>query len=122
MNKKTRKIIYWVSTILMCGIFTFSAQMYLRNPDRVAGFFEALSYPTNLVYPLAVAKILGIIAVLSDISKVLKEWAYAGFFFDALLATLAHYVAGHEILMSGAALVLVIISRVFWDRDTAQVA
>ena len=120
MNNKTRKIIYWISTILMCGIFTFSAQMYLRNPEMVAGFFDMLSYPTNLVYPLAIAKILGIIAVLSNVSKVLKEWAYAGFFFDAVLATVAHYVAGHDIMMSGAAVVLVIISRVFWNRDAAK--
>ncbi len=106
----------------MCGIFTFSAQMYLRNPDMVAGFFEMLDYPTNLVYPLAIAKILGIIAVLSNVSNVLKEWAYAGFFFDAVLATLAHYVAGHAISMSAAAIVLVVISRVFWDRTSAKVA
>ena len=122
MNDKVKKIIYWISTILMCGIFTFSAQMYLRNPEMVAGFFEMLDYPANLVYPLAIIKILGIIAVLSNVSKVLKEWAYAGFFFDAVLATLAHSVAGHDILMSASAIVLVVISRIFWDRDTAKVA
>ena len=122
MNDKTKKIIYWVSTILMCGIYTFSAQMYLRNPDMVAGFFEMLHYPTNLVYPLAIAKILGIIAVLSNVSKFLKEWAYAGFFFDAVLATLAHFVAGHDILLSAAAILLVIVSRVFWDRNNVTTA
>lgn len=105
----------------MCGIFTFSAQMYLRSPDMVAGFFEMLDYPTYLVYPLAIVKILGIIAVLSNLSKVLKEWAYAGFFFDAVLATLAHYVAGHAILLSATAIVLVIISRVLWDRSPSKV-
>ncbi len=106
----------------MCGIFTFSAQMYLRNPDMVAGFFEMLDYPTYLVYPLAILKILGIIAVLSNVSRVLKEWAYAGFFFDAVLATLAHYVAGHAILMSATAIVLVVISRIFWDKSSTEVA
>jgi len=104
----------------MCGIFTFSAQMYLRNPDMVAGFFEMLHYPTYLVYPLAIAKILGIIAVLSNVSQVLKEWAYAGFFFDAVLATTAHYVAGHDILMSASAVILVITSRIFWNRNTTK--
>ncbi len=96
--------------------------MYLRNPDMVAGFFEMLHYPTNLVYPLAIAKILGIVAVLSNVSRFLKEWAYAGFFFDAVLATLAHFVAGHDILLSAAAVVLVIVSRVFWDRSNAKTA
>jgi len=122
MNEQAKKIIYWISTILMCGIFAFSAQMYLRNPEGVAGYFEMLNYPTNLVYPLAIAKILGIIAVLSNLSKVLKEWAYAGFFFDAMLASLAHYVAGHGIGLSFGAVAMVILSRVFWDRETAKTA
>ena len=120
MNEKIKITAYWISTIMMCGIFIFSAQMYLRNPEMVAGFFESLNYPTNLVYPLATAKILGVIAVLSNISKTLKEWAYAGFFFDAALATLAHYVAGHAIFLSAAAMVLVIISRVLWDSKSTK--
>ena len=104
----------------MCSIFTFSAQMYLREPDIVGGFFETLHYPTNLVYPLAIAKILGIIAVLSNVSKVIKEWAYAGFFFDATLASVAHYTEGHTITLSAAAVVLVIISRVFWQKHPVE--
>ena len=80
MNEKTKKIIYWISTVLMCALFLLPAMMYLTKTADVKGFFQALNYPTYLVYPLATAKILGIIAVLSNKSKLLKEWAYAGFF------------------------------------------
>jgi len=115
MNEKTRNIIYWISTILMCAIFLFSASMYFMRTEMVKGFFEMLHYPSYLVYPLAVAKILGIIAVLSNKSKMLKEWAYAGFFFDAVLAAAAHInIADGGEMMSIAAIILIIISRFFW--------
>lgn len=101
----------------MCALFLFSAMMYLTRPEEVKGFFQSLNYPTYLVYPLAIAKILGIIAVLTNKSKLLKEWAYAGFFFDAVLATMAHLDAkdGSE-MMAIVAIILVIVSRLFWKK------
>ena len=117
MNDKTKNIIYWISTVIMCGIFAFSAGMYFTKTEMVRGFFEMLNYPSYLVYPLAIAKVIGIIAVLSNKSKVLKEWAYAGFFFDAVLASQAHLDAGHGIGLSVLAIVITVISRVFWKRD-----
>lgn len=117
MSDKFKKILYWVSTILMCAIFLFSAGMYFTKTDMVRGFFEVLDYPAYLVYPLAIAKVLGVVVVLSNKSKMLKEWAYAGFFFDACLATTAHFVAGHEILLSAVAIVMVIVSRIFWNTN-----
>ncbi|MHA7056744.1 DoxX family protein [Aquimarina sp. M1] len=86
------KIVYWVATLGMCGIMLFSAQMYFRNTDMVRDFFENLDYPTYLVIPLAIAKILGVLAILSNKIKWLKEWAYAGFFFDMMLAFAAHHI------------------------------
>ena len=88
----------------------FSAGMYFTKTEMVRGFFESLSYPTYLVYPLAVAKILGIIAILSRKSKMLKEWAYAGFFFDLILATTAHVSIGEATPMSIAGIVFLVVS------------
>jgi len=109
-------MIYWLSTGVMCVIFIYSAGMYFTKYEMVKGFFEQLNYPTYIVYPLAVAKILGVIAVLSRKSKVLMEWAYAGFFFDAVLATAAHYYAGHGFGLSVIAIIAVVLSRVFYSR------
>ena len=62
------------------------------------------------------AKILGVIAILSKQSRLLKEWAYAGFFFDFLLAISAHLNAGDgEFPLAVIALVLLLVSYVF-DR------
>jgi hypothetical protein len=46
----------------------------------------------------------------------LTEWAYAGFFFDAVLAYAAHYVAGGGAMFSIIALVAIIVSRFFYSR------
>jgi DoxX-like family len=110
------KIIYGISTILFCSIMLFSATMYFTKYELVKGFFIALGYPVYLIYPLATAKILGVIAIASRKSALLKDWAYAGFFFDALLATTAHLMhkdGGY--LMALVALLMVMISRIY-DR------
>ena len=95
---KIYKIIYWVSTVLLCFLFLYSASMYLSKTEMVRGFFENFDYPTYFVLPLAIAKILGVIMILWRKSSWLTEWAYAGFFFDLVLATAAHYYAGQEVL------------------------
>ncbi|ARV09783.1 hypothetical protein BTO05_09050 [Winogradskyella sp. PC-19] len=89
----TKKIIYWVSTAVLCGIMLYSAQMYFRNTEMVKGFFESFNYPTYFVIPLAVLKVFGVIMILWRKSQWLTEWAYAGFFFDLVLAYMAHHFA-----------------------------
>jgi len=111
------KVIYWVSTLIMCGVFAFSANMYFTNTEMVKGFFTSLGYPSYIVIPLAVLKVLGIIAVLTKQSKMLMEWAYAGFFFDAVLAYTAHRVAEDGgTMFSIIAMVSLVISRIFYSR------
>jgi DoxX-like family len=113
---KTNKIIYWIATGLLCLMMLGSAGMYIFNHQAVAEIFTKLGYPTYIVYPLAVAKILGVIAILTKQSKTLKEWAYAGFFFDFLLALSAHINAGDgEFIPATAAIILLFISY-FLDK------
>jgi len=90
---KIQKIVYYLATGVLTAIMLYSVQMYLRNPEEIAGYFESVDYPGYLVYPLAIAKILGLIAIWGNFSKSLKEWAYAGFFFDVTLAFTAHMVS-----------------------------
>ncbi len=90
------KILYYGSTGLLTLIMLGSAGMYFFNYDEVSNVFTQLGYPTYVIYPLAVAKILGVIAIWTRKSRTLLEWAYAGFFFDTLLAAAAHLHAGDE--------------------------
>ncbi|GAB5474582.1 MAG: DoxX family protein [Maribacter sp.] len=108
---KVQKIAYYLATGVLTAIMVYSVQMYLRNPDAIADYFESVDYPRYLVYPLAIAKILGLVAIWGNFSKWLKEWAYAGFFFDVMLAFTAHKVAqdGGE-LFSIIAFIALIVS------------
>ena len=110
---KTQKIIYWIATVLMCGMFLFSAGMYFANTEMVKGFFESYNYPTYIVIPLAIAKILGVIMVLWRRSKWLTEWAYAGFFYDIVLAFFAHQQKAEDVTTTLIVMILVLVSYFF---------
>ncbi|AEH00775.1 DoxX family protein [Lacinutrix sp. 5H-3-7-4] len=110
---RIQKTIYWVATILLCIIMLYSASMYFTKPEMIKGFFEHFNYPTYLVYPLATLKILGVIMVLWRKSMWLTEWAYAGFFFDVILAFFAHYFAGDSTILTLSALNLILLSYFF---------
>ncbi len=88
--KKTDLLIYRISTGLFTLLMLFSAGMYFVQNDMVSETFLKLGFPTFIIYPLAIAKILGLIAIWTNKSAMLKEWAYAGFVFDLLLAITAH--------------------------------
>jgi len=110
MNKRN-KIIYLVATGLLSVNMLLSAGMYLFKHEMVVEMFTSLFYPAYIIYPLAIAKILGLIAIWSDKSRTLKEWAYAGFVFELLLAFSAHINVGDgESLPAAIALLLVLIS------------
>ena len=84
----------------------------------VAQTFTNLGYPTYIIYPLAVAKILGLIAIWTNMSPKLKEWAYAGFFFDFVLALTAHLQAQDgEFLPALIAIVLLFLSYYFDQKQ-----
>lgn len=92
---RAKQILYWLSTAVLCGIFLYSALMYFSQTEMVKGYFEDLNYPTYIVIPLAVLKIIGVLVILWRPNQWLTEWAYAGFFFNSILATVAHYYAEH---------------------------
>ena len=88
------KILYWAGTIVMGLIMAFSVTMYFTKTEAIQGAFENYGYPAYLVIPLAIAKILGMIAIITGLSKTLKEWAYFGFLMDFVLAATAHLESG----------------------------
>lgn len=123
MSLKTDKIMYFSSTGLLTAMMLMSAGMYIFNHDVMAQTFIKLGYPSYIVYPLAVVKVFGLIAIWMNISKSLKEWAYAGFFFDFILALAAHINAGDgEFVPAILALILLMISYVFWKKSYKEEA
>ncbi len=89
----------------------FSVYNYFFNYEVIVGFFDGYNYPTYLVYPLAIAKLLGLVAIWGNFARFLKEWAYAGFFFNTLLALTAHITANDGgYLFALIALISVLVS------------
>ncbi len=111
MNKN--KIIFYVSTGLLTLLMLFSISMYVFNNPEIVKAFQGMGYPTYLIYPLATAKVLGLVALWFISNKSLKEWAYAGFFFNTLLAFFAHVMIGDGQQMGAViGFVLVIVSYI----------
>ncbi len=112
--KKSDKIIYWVTTGLFSALMMMSAMMYLFNNPMAVEAFEKLGFPVYIIYPLAAAKILGVVAIWSNFSDRLKDWAYAGFTFNLLLAASAHMNIGDgEFAPAIVALVILGVSYYF---------
>jgi uncharacterized membrane protein YphA (DoxX/SURF4 family) len=84
---KTTKILFWVFTALLVLLMLFSAYGSLFNAAQTEAFAKNIAFPVYLLQFLAVAKILGCIAVVVPGFGRLKEWAYAGFTFDLMGAS-----------------------------------
>ncbi|MDQ2656474.1 MAG: DoxX family protein [Bacteroidota bacterium] len=85
---KKINILYWTFTGLFALTMFFSGvQNALVTPESVTLLTAQLGYPEYIIAFLGVAKILGAIAILVPGYPTLKEWAYAGLFFDLLGAT-----------------------------------
>jgi hypothetical protein len=94
---KKINIIYWISTALILALMLFSAiSSFIPNPDG-AKMMTQMGYQAYVMHFLAVAKILGVIAILVPGFPRLKEWAYAGFTFDLIGATYSMYATNFPV-------------------------
>ena len=117
MNQKRNRIIYLIATGLLTLLMLFSAGMYFFNYEMVAATFLKLGYPTHIIYPLATAKILGLLVIWTRKTGALKEWAYAGFFFDMVLASMAHInINDGEYGAALIGIVLILVSYIFGKK------
>lgn len=112
--EKRNKIIYWIVTIfLSIGMLAGGTQQMLQ----IGGYNEivtSLGYPLYLLSILGVWKILGVIAILIPKFPLLKEWAYAGFFFAMSGAFISHIVVGQAFAEAVPSLILMTITVLSW--------
>lgn len=99
---KKLNILYWTFTGLFALSMFFSGiQNAMVTADSVA-LFSHLGYPTYVSPFLGIAKILGAIGILIPGYPRLKEWAYAGLFFDLVGATYSSIMTdGFQLPMLG---------------------
>jgi hypothetical protein len=87
MNAKTTKIVYWTGIILTSLWFGASGFFELTTNPIVWGITQQLGYPEHFIYLLGVFKVAGVIVLLIPNKLLrLKEWVFAGVFFDITFA------------------------------------
>jgi len=90
----TLKIVYWVSTAILCLLYLGGAAFYLTQPDMVGPLLTGMGWPIYLVTLLPIVKILGPVAVLVRRPIWLSDLAYAGMLYHLIWAIIAHLYAG----------------------------
>jgi uncharacterized membrane protein YphA (DoxX/SURF4 family) len=117
--KKRNKIIYWIATIwLALGLISTGIVQLLKIESETA-FILQLGYPAYLLTLIGLWKILGAIAVLIPKTALIKEWAYAGIFFNMTGAIFSHIAAdsAKEIFPSLLIVTLAALSWYFRPSD-----
>jgi uncharacterized membrane protein YphA (DoxX/SURF4 family) len=94
--EKRNKIIYWIATALLAFGMTGSGLAQLFHAKEMVDLITPLGYPLYFLYIIGTWKILGVIAILIPGFKLLKEWAYAGFFFVMTGAFISHLASGDD--------------------------
>jgi hypothetical protein len=84
---KRTKFYFWIVTGLFSAFMLFSAIPDLMMVPEAKTFMNHLGYPDYIIPFIGFAKLLGVIAILIPGYPVIKEWAYAGLFFDLAGAT-----------------------------------
>ncbi len=87
LRMKKTKTIYWILTGLFAAFMTFTAIPDILNSEDAVKFMTRLGYPKYFTPFIGVAKISGSLAILIPGYPRIKEWAYAGLFFDLIGAT-----------------------------------
>lgn len=111
---KRNKIIYWVATLwLSLGMVSTGIVQFIHMKEEV-DLMNRLGYPIYFLTILGVWKLLGVVAVLTPRFPLIKEWAYAGFFFAMSGAIISHAAMGDEAIEFFGPTLLLVLTVVSW--------
>lgn len=116
-TSRTRKIIYWIATAwLALGMLSTGAVQLLKSKEGTGGLdsLTHLGYPEYMLTLLGVWKVLGVVILLLPKFPLIKEWAYAGFFFVMSGAIFSHIAVGDPVKEILPALLLAALTVVSW--------
>ena len=112
---KRNKIIYWVATLwLSLGMVSTGIVQLIKMKEEVSKM-TLLGYPAYFLTIIGVWKILGVIGVLIPKFPLLKEWAYAGFFFVMTGAVFSHLAIGDSAKEYFGPVLLLVLTIVSWS-------
>lgn len=121
MTPKTTNLLYWIFTILFAALMTFSAvPNLLSTPDSIKLIHDFLGYPLYFIPYIGLAKLLGVVGILIPGLNKMKEWAYAGLFFDLVSSIYSGIAASGKfdpmMLFMVIWIVPGIVSYVLWSK------
>lgn len=112
--KKSKKIFYWIVTIFLSIGMTAGGVQQMLQTGGYNEIVTSLGYPLYLLSIIGTWKILGVITILLPGFTLLKEWAYAGFFFVMSGAFLSHLIMSQPIVEALPSLILLITIVLSW--------
>jgi hypothetical protein len=115
---KKIKIWYWVVTILFSAFMVYSSIPQVTMDPEAVAIVTGLGYPKYLVRFLGVAKLIGVAVILVPGFKRIKEWAYAGLFFDLFGVVFSALNFGFQppLLIMALPIGLLFASYFLWHR------
>lgn len=114
---KRNKIIYWIATIwLALGMVSTGVVQLIKTKEGQGGvdMITHLGYPTYLLTIIGIWKIFGVVALLIPRNPLLKEWAYAGFFFIMTGALFSHVALTDPLVELIPSLLLLVLTITSW--------
>jgi uncharacterized membrane protein len=120
MTKKN-KIIYWISTGWLALGMVSTGIVQLIKTQEETDLIAKLGYPVYILTLLGIWKLLGVAAILIPKFPLVKEWAYAGFFFAMSGAIFSHLAVGDGAKeLFGPALLLVLTGVSWYFRPASR--
>lgn len=112
---KRNKIIYWIATVwLVLGMVSTGIVQLIKMKEEVDKTSLHLGYPAYFLTIIGIWKLLGSIVVLLPKLGLLKEWAYAGFFFAMTGAIFSHFAVGDSAMEYFGPTLLLVLTFLSW--------
>jgi hypothetical protein len=93
-SMRSKQIIYWTTTVVLCVMMLFSGISYLTDASLIEAF-QYIGFPGYFRVELGIAKVLGaLVLVIPAVPSKIKEWAYVGFAITFISAAIAHISIG----------------------------
>ena len=121
MTAKTINILYWTFTILFALLMIFASVGGIQpSQQAIELIHDSLGYPIYFIRFISVVKLIGVVAILIPSFNRIKEWAYAGLFFDlaaAVYSSIASSGKFDPLLITMLIWIIPgILSYVFWHK------
>jgi DoxX-like family len=125
MSPKTINTTYWICTVIFAILIIFSSAGGIKPSDQdIKIIHDGMGYPIYFIQFISIVKLLGIAVILIPGFRTIKEWAYAGLFFDLAGATYSGVAAAGKfdplILTMLIWIVPGILSYYFWHKKAGM--